>query len=141
MKINDQRFAMLTRPAVCMCAIHVCIPLTLFPKVMSSGGIISCDGLSSRSIEILYKNQYCKHTHARTHARTHTHTQMADTRYGLVWIDFIYWYFIVFYEMKCHIFRARHQPIMLIFSPIMLYCSAQNFDLLCSILCPCMLKI
>ena len=31
----------------------------------------------------------------------------------------------------------RHQPIMLIFSPIMLCCSAQNFDLLCSILCSC----
>ena len=26
---------------------------------------------------------------------------------------------------------ARHQPIMLIFPPIMLCCSAQNFDLLC----------
>ena len=35
---------------------------------------------------------------------------------------------------------CRHQPIMLIFSPIMLCCSAQNFDLLCSILCSCMLK-
>ena len=59
---------------------------------MSLGGITSCDELS---IEILYKNQYCKHMHAcrhaRTHARTHTHThihthththtQMADTMY------------------------------------------------------------
>ena len=32
---------------------------------------------------------------------------------------------------------ARHQPIMLIFPPIMLCCSAQIFDLLCSILCSC----
>ena len=32
---------------------------------------------------------------------------------------------------------SRHQPIMLIFPPIMLCCSAQNFDLLCSILCSC----
>ena len=32
---------------------------------------------------------------------------------------------------------TRHQPIMLIFPPIMLCCSAQNFDLLCSILCLC----
>ena len=31
----------------------------------------------------------------------------------------------------------RHQPIMLIFPPIMLCCSAQNFNLLCSILCSC----
>ena len=30
----------------------------------------------------------------------------------------------------CH--SIRHQPIMLIFPPIMLCCSAQNFDLLCS---------
>ena len=29
----------------------------------------------------------------------------------------------------------RDQPIMLIFLPIMLCCSVQNFDLLCSILC------
>ena len=30
---------------------------------------------------------------------------------------------------------GRDRPIMLILSPIMLCCSAQNFDLLCSILC------
>ena len=39
---------------------------------------------------------------------------------------------------------ARDRPIMLIFLPIMLCCSAQIFDLLCSILCSCkriMLKI
>ena len=30
-----------------------------------------------------------------------------------------------------YIAGIRHQPIMLIFSPIMLCCSAQNFDLLC----------
>ena len=34
-------------------------------------------------------------------------------------------------------FSSRDRPIMLIFLPIMLCCSAQNFDLLCSILCSC----
>ena len=32
---------------------------------------------------------------------------------------------------------TRDQPIMLIFSPIMLCSGAQNFHLLCSILCSC----